>query len=394
MQLVNLIWTQVRRPRVVKELQPHQIYNHVDGINEVGQKSNLFLNMREYYALKGQSVFDYMPETYLIQLENDFECDPQYRAFLQAYQEEPEHLWIFKPGEASNRGFGIKVFNDLKKITAHIKEYLLSMDRQRGRFKNIILQRYIRNPLLVYKRKFDIRVFALFVAHAKTGKIRGYFYEEGYLRTSSKEFDLEKIDSRMVHLTNDAVQKNSADYGKFESANKISYVEFDRLLQKEKNVSFFTKVLPKIKALVIDVFEACGSIMYRGAKASANPARLPNQPDYSAFELMGLDFMMDDDLNLSLIEVNTNPCLDVPCLLLQRLIPQLLDQTMKVAVDPMLQATEHQYYMNPDFTVSELRYQLVYEAPIPKISSDLMNYKIPGEAGSKVLIDEEDQAVR
>lgn len=70
-----------------------------------------------------------MPETYLIQLENGFECDPQYRAFLQAYQEESEHLWIFKPGEASNRGFGIRVFNDQKKITAHIKEYLLSIDR-------------------------------------------------------------------------------------------------------------------------------------------------------------------------------------------------------------------------------------------------------------------------
>ena len=98
--------------------------------------------MREYYALRGQSVFDYMPETYLIRLENDFECDPQYRAFLKAFDDEPEengHLWIFKPGEASNRGFGIRVFNDLKKINAHIKEYLMSMDRQRGRFKNIIL---------------------------------------------------------------------------------------------------------------------------------------------------------------------------------------------------------------------------------------------------------------
>ena len=140
------------------------------------------------------------------------------------------------------------------------------MDRYRGRFKNIILQKYIQNPLLINKRKFDIRVFALFVAHAKTGKIRGYFYDEGYLRTSCKEFNLDKFDNRMVHLTNDAVQKNSADYGKFESANKISYMDFDKHLVKEKNVSFFTKILPKIKVLVSDVFEACGSIMYRGAK--------------------------------------------------------------------------------------------------------------------------------
>ena len=78
----------------------------------------------------------------------------------------------------------------------------------------------------------------------------------------------------MVHLTNDAVQKNSSDYGKFESANKISYADFDRHLLKEKNVSFFQKILPKIKASVADVFEACGSIMYRGAATSANPTRL------------------------------------------------------------------------------------------------------------------------
>lgn len=63
----------------------------------------------------------------------------------------------------------------------------------------------------VSTRKFDIRVFALFVSHARTGKIRGYFYDEGYLRTSSKEFSLDRWDSRMVHLTNDAVQKISSD---------------------------------------------------------------------------------------------------------------------------------------------------------------------------------------
>ena len=81
----------------------------------------------------------------------------------------------------------------------------------------------MQNPLLIDKRKFDIRVFALFVAHAETNKLRGYFYQEGYLRTSSKEFDLTKIDNRLIHLTNDAVQKNSADYGKYESSNKLSY---------------------------------------------------------------------------------------------------------------------------------------------------------------------------
>ena len=35
--------------------------------------------------------------------------------------------------------------------------------------------------------------------------LRGYFYEDGYLRTSSKEFSLKQLDNKYVHLTNDAI---------------------------------------------------------------------------------------------------------------------------------------------------------------------------------------------
>lgn len=80
---------------------------------------------------------------------------------------------------------------------------------------------------------------------------------------------------------------------------------------------------------------------------------------------MGLDFMIDDQLQPTIIEVNTNPCLETPCILLQRMIPQVLDQTLKLAVDPYLAANQHQYYMNMDFIVSEIKYQLVYESPMP-----------------------------
>lgn len=37
--------------------------------------------------------------------------------------------------------------------------------------------------------------------------IRGYWYEEGYIRTSSENFSYKKMD-KMIHLTNDAVQKH------------------------------------------------------------------------------------------------------------------------------------------------------------------------------------------
>ena len=120
-------------------------------------------------------------------------------------------------------------------------------------------------PLLINKRKFDIRVFALIVGHADTGLIRGYFYDEGYLRTSSKDFNIEKWDNRLIHLTNDAVQQKSADYGKYEAANKISYHDFEKHLLKEKNVSFLQTIVPKIKDMVTDVLDATGRSLYRPA---------------------------------------------------------------------------------------------------------------------------------
>jgi hypothetical protein len=76
------------------------------------------------------------------------------------------------------------------------------------------------------------------------------------------------------------------------------------------------------------VFDAAAVKCYRSESIQLS--------NYNAFELLGFDFMLDDQLNLNLIEVNTNPCLDTPCLLLQRLIPQVLDQSFKLAVDPFL----------------------------------------------------------
>lgn len=53
--------------------------------------------------------------------------------------------------------------------------------------------------------------------------------------------------------------------------------------------------------------------------------------------------MIDEDLQVYLIEVNTNPCLDTSaCPLLQKLIPSVLDQTFKLCVDPFLQPSDSQ----------------------------------------------------
>ena len=55
------------------------------------------------------------------------------------------------------------------------------------------------------------------------GLMRAYWFGEGYIRTSSEEFNIQDIGDEMIHLTNDAIQKYSEGYGKYEEGNKVSY---------------------------------------------------------------------------------------------------------------------------------------------------------------------------
>ena len=68
--------------------------------------------MQDYYEKKNLDPSDFVPETYLIPLNEDYEKHPNYCKF-QAQFKAGKMWWIFKPGEATNRGNGIKVLNSL-----------------------------------------------------------------------------------------------------------------------------------------------------------------------------------------------------------------------------------------------------------------------------------------
>jgi tubulin polyglutamylase TTLL1/tubulin monoglycylase TTLL3/8 len=78
--------------------------------------------------------------------------------------------------------------------------------------------------LLYKKRKIDFRCFMLLTQI--NGYHKGYWFEEGYIRTSSENFSLANINNRYIHLTNDAVQKYGDNFSKFEYGNKVSFNGF------------------------------------------------------------------------------------------------------------------------------------------------------------------------
>ncbi len=54
-----------------------------------------------------------------------------------------------------------------------------------------------------------------------------------------------------------------------------------------------------------------------------------------SFEIFGYDFMIDADYKVYLIEANTNPCLELSCPLLARIIPAMLDSAFRICLDPL-----------------------------------------------------------
>ncbi len=64
-----------------------------------------------------------------------------------------------------------------------------------------------------------------------------------------------------------------------------------------------------------------------------DPIKRASQPNANFFELFGYDFMVDEDFNVWLIEVNTNPSLSESALYLRSLIPRMIDDMVKLTVD-------------------------------------------------------------
>jgi HKD family nuclease len=90
-----------------------------------------------------------------------------------------------------------------------------------------VIQKYMEVPLLIDRRKFDIRVWVLV-----TQEGRAYFFKEGYIRTSSEEYNLlaNDITKDSIHLTNNAVQKNMENYGKYEEGNILAFSHLQKNL--------------------------------------------------------------------------------------------------------------------------------------------------------------------
>ena len=289
---------------------PKQAANHFENHFELTDKKNLYRNLSQYCSESSLNINDLVPKTFFIELRKP-EGKSQMKHFVcyfKIYCKGKRTLWIFKPS-GLNRGQGIRVFSKLSVFKEVIKEVMKAKECD-----SVVVQKYIENPLLYNKRKFDVRMWVL-VNH----EYKCYFCKEGYIRTSSEEFNLDCSDvgNRFVHLTNNAVQAKGPKYGLWEDGNQVGLRELEKILPDGVSVE---EVVARMKELV--------GVSLQAVKKKINPMKRQ-----FCFELFGYDFLIDCFGKVWLIECNTNPCLELSSKLLERLIPQMIDQVLGLTID-------------------------------------------------------------
>ena len=103
----------------------------------------------------------------------------------------------------------------------------------------------------------------------------------------------------------------------------MSYKRFQELLDEEQpdcGVDIYRDIVPVMKATIIKSFYAVRKTLD------------PNKRKY-CFELFGYDFILDEEFNTWLIEVNTNPCLEESSQLLKDMLPRMIEDMLKLTVD-------------------------------------------------------------
>ena len=83
---------------------------------------------------------------------------------------------------------------------------------------------------------------------------------------------------------------------------------------------------------------------------------------HHSFEILGYDFMLDDNFKVYLIEANTNPCLETTCPILHKIITDVVDSGLRISLDPLFPPPNFEKRMSTQIPLTQ--YEVCYDSKI------------------------------
>ncbi|XP_013911853.1 PREDICTED: inactive polyglycylase TTLL10 [Thamnophis sirtalis] len=292
------------------------------------------MNLREYdrvmkkigQAAKLLKMEDFFPETFRLDTKDEREI------FFEIYKE--PHIWICKP-TSSNQGRGIFLLKSQSEVRS-LQAKLQSVEDE-ATYKKFpyklpqarIVQRYIDRPLLLEGKKFDVRSYLLIACTVPYM----VFFGHGYVRLTCLNYD-PKSNDLTSHLTNQYVQKKSPIY---------THVKEETVWLMERFNNYVNEKYRQAKGLPRDwVFNGFTKRMKEIMLQCFLSVKSKLECKLGFFDLIGCDFLIDEDFKVWLLEMNANPALHTNCTGLRTVIPTVVNETLDLTIEIFTKAQKTQ----------------------------------------------------
>jgi len=284
-----------------------QVINNIPGREVLSAKDRVGNSLVQYsksYLTKPQCFnFDkFFPKTWV--LSNEEQCKDFFREFTSPKYEElkkQKSFAYFRKVSGVHRGLGVFPVNEEQ------EKYLIENYKngtECGKFTEAnVMQNAITNSLLINGHKFHFRVY-MFVA--STNPLIAY-YHDGYIRLAVNKYDPNSTDLD-TFVTNLGITAESSQKGRQNSPFQgMSDKEI-----KDATLWFYPQLEDYLRkeGLITDPNWLDNHLRAQFKKTMTHLLRMSQHELFkqsSLSELYGLDFLMDENLDIWFIEANAMP---------------------------------------------------------------------------------------
>jgi hypothetical protein len=332
----QIVWSDVSvLTQTVSRLKAWQRVNHFPSMTLICRKVLLSHQLTRMASLF-PDAYNFFPLS--------FSCRSDVSAILAyARAMQNKKTFILKPN-AGCQGTGIV-------LTKHPERVIPSLPHD-----DYVCQVYIARPLLIERKKFDMRIYVLVLS---VTNLKIMIYDEGLIRMCTTDYVKPKnanLRKSTMHLTNYAVNKKSEAFtfggggagggdsggdgaGRFHDdgdgsrGSKRDFAFFQRFIEEQFGPDMHEVVWQRIeRAVVLTVLSAYHQL--RHAYCAANP-NSKSGDCRTCFELLGFDVLLDEAANPYVLEVNHSPSFSTDSAIDHRIKRRLLIDTFK-HVNPYL----------------------------------------------------------
>jgi len=250
--------------------------------------------------------------------------------FFRRAEQEPDIVWVTKdPGQS--QGTGIIVNPDIRGLR---EKWLVDPQAPSDQLKCkthrqedlIIVQKYIRNPLLLGGKKMEIRTYWLIAC------VEPYivFYHDGTVRRTTQNYANDDWSNPLIHITNTKQQmKADPNYHNTEQERKWWVNQLADYLVTEGKIKSAPEWLenelrPKLKSIIATVASGIYPHLLKEKTQNGWDGR---------FELLGMDVILDENLFPWLTEIQSGPSISRDPGVKERMLPVMLEELTDIVLE-------------------------------------------------------------